>query len=83
MQLDKPYIDAQAAAVMLGTNRETVIADIERGIAGQDFMALSGGRVGYFWLVERWELVGDRLEIHRGRFATGKCRTDGSSGSRE
>lgn len=71
MTTDKPYIDAQAAAAMLGTTRDAVVADIERGLAGQDFMALSGGRVGWFWLVERWELVGDRLAIHRGRFATG------------
>ncbi|MFO1394668.1 MAG: hypothetical protein U1F09_12965 [Steroidobacteraceae bacterium] len=62
----KPYVTARAAAERLGVPIETVIADVERGMRGE-LDALTGGPVGGFYIVEAWELDGERIEMHRRR----------------
>lgn len=64
----KPYVTARTAADRLGVPIETVLEDIKRGMRGE-LDTLTGGPVGGFYIVEAWEVEGDRLEMHRKRLA--------------
>lgn len=65
---EKPYVDASAAAALLGGDRRTVVADVRAGMAGT-LAALIGGEWAGICIVPRWELEGERLEMHRARLA--------------
>lgn len=67
--LDKPYVTARKAAERLGVPETVVTEDLGHGTAGS-LSALVGGEVspGHWW-VARWEVEGDRLEMHKARLA--------------
>lgn len=65
---EKPYIDASAAAVLLGVDRRTVVADVRAGMAGT-LSALIGGEYSGIVILPRWEVEGERLEMHKARLA--------------
>lgn len=65
---DKPFVDASAAASLLGTDRASVVADVRLGVAGS-LASLVGTESMGICVVCRWELEGERLEMHRARLA--------------
>ena len=66
MRQERPYIDASAAAALLGVYRRTVVADVQAGMRGA-LAALCGAETGGICVVSRWDLEGDRLAMHRAR----------------
>lgn len=84
MRQERPYIDASAAAALLGVDRRTVVADVQAGMRGT-LAALCGAETGGICVVSRWELEGDRLAMHRARLgqlqggASAVCNTDMTS----
>ena len=66
MRQERPYIDASAAAALLGVDRRTVVADVQAGMRGS-LAALCGAETGGICVVSRWDLEGDRLAMHRAR----------------
>ena len=68
MRQERPYIDASAAAALLGVDRRTVVADVQAGMRGA-LAALCWAETGGICVVSRWELEGDRLAMHRARLA--------------
>ncbi len=71
---EKPYIDASAAAALLGVDRRTVVADVRAGMAGE-LSALIGGEWAGICVLPRWEVEGERLAMHRARLAAIKSVT--------
>lgn len=65
---EKPYVDASAAAALLGVDRRTVVSDVNAGMIGR-LDALTGASVDGLCVVCRWEVEGERLEMHRARLA--------------
>ncbi len=71
---EKPYVDASAAAALLGVDRRTVADDVKAGMRG-DLAALIGGEWAGICIVPRWEVEGERLEMYRARLANIKTVT--------
>lgn len=65
---ERPYLDASIAASLLGVDRRSVVADVQAGMRGT-LAALCGAETGGICVVSRWELEGERLEMHRARLA--------------
>lgn len=66
--LDKPYVDANTVARMLGVTRGVVVDDVLAGMAGK-LGSLSGQSLGPICVVEAWDLTEERLAMHRARLA--------------
>lgn len=67
MSEGKRYVSATVAAAKISVSRDVVVADIERGNRGEDAFALAGERQGDWWLVESYEVEGERLAMHKKR----------------
>lgn len=55
---------------MLGVNPSVVVDDIKKGMDGE-LPCLTGGRHGDWYVVESWELEGERLAAHKARLSDG------------
>lgn len=63
------YVSAYHAANLLGVSPKDVIEDIKHGMLGK-LGSLIGGKHVDWYIVESWELGGDRLEMHKQRLAS-------------
>lgn len=64
-------IGASVVARQLGVPVQTIVADIESGLAGRNAFAFSGAKFHLGWFVEAWEMEGDRPAYHAKRLAGG------------
>jgi hypothetical protein len=65
----KLFVDAGKLAATWGLPRFAVVDDIKRGMAGE-LGTLTGGPYGSTYVVEAWDVSGDRGEAHRQRLTT-------------
>ena len=72
--MSRPYVTARSASELLGVPYLTVIDDVRDGMDGS-LPALIGGESGGTWFVAAFEVMGERLEMHRARLT----RTDTST----
>ena len=62
----KPYVTARQASAALGVPIETIVADIDAGMDGSLAALIGMAKDGVYYL-PRWEVEGERLEMHRAR----------------
>ena len=66
--LERPYVTARSAAVIIGVPQNVVEADVRRV---WPLECLIGGEFAGTVYVSAWELEGERLAAHRARLSDG------------
>jgi hypothetical protein len=65
----KEFINARAAAELLGVSQHVVVTDVEEGNRTGRLHHLNGGLYGATVVIYAYELDGDRLAFHRERLS--------------
>jgi hypothetical protein len=78
--LEKPYVTARQASQALGVPIERIVADIDAGMDGA-LPSLIGMPLQGVYYLPRWEVEGERLEMHRARLSVEAGVAVGSQGA--